>query len=64
MCVCMWVLQAAYSSYRYHYGDAEEDVHEWPIPINYTNNYYAIFPAVDVAASLHIGNWLDGVGGG
>ena len=25
----IWVLQAAYFSYRYHYGDAEErDIHE------------------------------------
>ena len=29
VCLNVWVLQAAYSSYRYHYGDAEEkDIHE------------------------------------
>ena len=26
MCLDVWVLQAAYFSYRYHYGDAEEKV--------------------------------------
>ena len=29
VCLNAWVLQAAYFSYRYHYGDAEEkDIHE------------------------------------
>ena len=29
VCLNVWVLQAAYSSYRYHYGDAEEtNIHE------------------------------------
>ena len=29
MCLNVWVLQAAYSSYRYHYADVEEkDMHE------------------------------------
>ena len=29
VCLNVWVLQAAYNSYRYHYGDSDEkDVHE------------------------------------
>ena len=29
VCLNVWVLQAAYFSYSYHYGDAEErDIHE------------------------------------
>ena len=29
VCLNVWVLQAAYFSYRYHYGDAEKkDIHE------------------------------------
>ena len=29
VCLNVWVLQAAYSSYRYHYGDVKEkDIHK------------------------------------
>ena len=29
VCLNVWVLQAAYFTYRYHYGDAEErNIHE------------------------------------
>ena len=28
VCLNLWVLQAAYVTYRYHYGDAHEDIHE------------------------------------
>ena len=28
VCLNMWVLQAAYYAYRYHYGDLEEVTHK------------------------------------
>lgn len=36
VCLDVWVLQTAYSNYRYHYGDPEEKhIHEYKVLLNY-----------------------------